>query len=211
VIVAGPSRDEAVRSAYHHGNLRQALVDAGTALAVEGGPASVVLREATRRAGVSHTAAYRHFADREALLGAVALEAMGALAEAMADAVARAGTPRERLRAVGATYVSFALARPGVFQAAFSGHGHAAREMSAAGRATPLDILGGVLDDLVAAGDVSPQRRAGAEIVAWSAVHGLAQLVTDGPLAALDPARREGALALVLDRIEDALAGSAAS
>jgi AcrR family transcriptional regulator len=209
--VPGSVRDDALRPAYHHGNLREALVDAGTALAVESGPAGVVLREATRRAGVSHTAAYRHFADREALLGAVAQEAMGALAEAMAEAVARAGTPRERLRAVGTTYVSFALGRPGLFQAAFALHGQAGQAMSAAGRATPLDIVTGVLDEFVAAGEMPPQRRPGAEIVAWSAVHGFAQLVTDGPLAALDPARRQEALALVLDRIEDALTGAAAS
>ena len=59
------------RKTYHHGDLRQALVQAGLELARAGGPEAVVLREATRRAGVAPNAAYRHFANREALFGAV--------------------------------------------------------------------------------------------------------------------------------------------
>ena len=59
------------RSTYHHGDLRRALLEAGTDLAREGGPDKVVLREATRRVGVSANAAYRHFADRDALLDEV--------------------------------------------------------------------------------------------------------------------------------------------
>ncbi|MBX9748821.1 MAG: TetR family transcriptional regulator, partial [Roseococcus sp.] len=58
---------------YHHGDLRAALLDAADALLDEGGDGAVSLREAARRAGVSPTAAYRHFADKEALLAALAL------------------------------------------------------------------------------------------------------------------------------------------
>ncbi len=71
------------RDTYRHGDLRRALLEAGTELARAGGPDAVVLREATRRAGVAPSAAYRHFANRGALLDAVCLAAQAALAEAM--------------------------------------------------------------------------------------------------------------------------------
>jgi AcrR family transcriptional regulator len=73
----------AVRPGYHHGNLRAALIDAGVELARAGGPDAVVVREASRRVGVSHNAAYRHFPDRDALLKAVAERSMSELARLM--------------------------------------------------------------------------------------------------------------------------------
>jgi AcrR family transcriptional regulator len=77
------STGSAAARPYHHGNLRQALIDAGVDLAAESGPDAVVLREATRRAGASHNAGYRHFAGRDGLLAAVAAEGMSRLATAM--------------------------------------------------------------------------------------------------------------------------------
>src|SRR5215472_17309598 len=71
------------RDTYRHGDLRRALLEAGLALARDGGPDAVVLREATRRAGVVPNAAYRHFANRHALLQAVRAAALSALAVAM--------------------------------------------------------------------------------------------------------------------------------
>src|SRR3954469_7865232 len=68
---------------YHHGNLRPVLVDTAVELARTAGPDAVVLREVARRAGVSHNAAYRHFADRAALLGEVSGRAMADLERAM--------------------------------------------------------------------------------------------------------------------------------
>ena len=71
------------RETYRHGDLRRALLDAGIALAREGGPTAVVLREATRQAGVAPNAAYRHFANHQALFDAVRAHALGALAQAI--------------------------------------------------------------------------------------------------------------------------------
>ena len=88
------------RKTYHHGALDSALIDASIGLAREGGPDRVVLREAARAAGVSHSAAYRHFADREALLAEVSRRARGELAAEMRRRVDRADGPRERLEAV---------------------------------------------------------------------------------------------------------------
>src|SRR4028118_2428148 len=115
------------RDTYRHGDLRRALLEAGTELARGGGPDAVVLREATRRAGVAPSAAYRHFADRRALLDAVCSAAQAALAVAMEeelDGLPNGGAPAEaartRLRAVGAGYLRFAQAEPGLFRTAFS-------------------------------------------------------------------------------------------
>lgn len=175
---------------YHHGDLRATLLDAGVELARHGGPAAVGLREAARRAGVSHNAGYRHFADREAYLDAVAERGMGALAEAMeaalADVPAGLDAPeraRRRLSAIGASYVRFARDEPGLFRTAF-----ATRESpeTASGAAPdgrdPYELLVRTLDELVAAGVLPADRREHSEIVAWSSVHGLSSLLLDGPL-----------------------------
>src|SRR3954471_22914592 len=86
---------------YHHGALHSALVEASIALAREGGPDRVILREAARAAGVSHSAAYRHFTDRGALLAEVSRHARKELAAQMRRRVNRAKDPPTRLQAVG--------------------------------------------------------------------------------------------------------------
>src|SRR3954463_3153237 len=109
------------------GAVRQALIEAGVELARSGGPDAVVLREVTRMVGVVPNAAYRHFADRDALLAAVRDEAVRQLARRMADGMSRvrsgAHTPtgaRLRMRAVGKAYLDFARAEPGLFDTAFT-------------------------------------------------------------------------------------------
>ncbi len=202
------SGSEAAGRRYHHGSLRAALIDAGVTLARAGGPTAVVLREASRRAGVSHTAAYRHFADHEALLEAVAGAAAAALARAMEDRVAGASSPPERLHAVGVAYIAFAVGEPGLFRTAFSVHlGDGWPEGTGRGRSgrSPYEILAGVLDELDGDGLLRPGARQGAEVVAWSAVHGFSSLVLDGPLRALGDVERDAARDVVLRGIEAAL------
>jgi len=199
------------RKPYHHGALHSALIEASIALAREGGPDRVVLREAARVAGVSHSAAYRHFADREALLVEVSQRARSELAAEMRRRVNRAEDPLERLQAVGTAYVDFALTEPGLFRTAFISHPAAtnpdARDRlavpetrSPADSAEPYEILGQVLDEAQAAGLLDAGRRPGAEIAAWSAVHGLANLLLDGPLPTT-PADVKFSLTQVLDLI----------
>src|SRR5690606_30000670 len=96
-------------------------------LAREGGPDAVVLREATRRVGVSPNAAYRHFADRDALLHAVSAAAQAELAAAIEEEFEKApprrdaqSVARAHLRGIGAAYVRFAVENPGLFRAAFN-------------------------------------------------------------------------------------------
>lgn len=191
------------KKGYHHGALRAALVEASIALAREGGPDRVVLREAARAAGVSHSAAYRHFADREALLAEVSSYARGELAAQMRRRVNRSTDPRKRLRAVGTAYVDFAISEPGLFRTAFTSHPATSPEPTDTA-ADPFGVLGQVLDEAQAAGLLDARRRQGAEVAAWSAVHGLAGLLLDGPLPA-SPAAVKFFRARVLDLIERGL------
>ncbi len=189
---------------YHHGNLRPVLVDTAVELARTTGPDGVVLREVARRAGVSHNAAYRHFADRAALLAEVSSRAMADLERAMTtriDAVTStdpATRAQERLRECGRAYVDFALREPGLFEVAFSDPD--APDTHTGQPATgPYVVLNGVLDELVACGAVSPERRQGAEVACWAMVHGFADLHVHGPLREVPGPLREAALDTVLD------------
>lgn len=204
------------RRTYHHGDLRQALLEAGVALAREGGPDAVVLREATRRSGVVPNAAYRHFENRHALLQAVRSAALSALAMAMERELAkvRRGTSeaefaRAGLRAIGTAYMRFALAEPGLFRTAFAvpGAPETADDPARAGKSglNPFQLLSSALDLLVTAGVLPPERRPGAEYLAWSAVHGLSMLVLEGPLRRFTRAQAREIGQRVLDMVEKGL------
>jgi AcrR family transcriptional regulator len=106
------------RATYHHGNLREALIKASVELVGEGGPESVTVREAARRAGVSSGAPFRHFSSRTALLTAVAEEAMQRFRSEIDAAMANAEgkEPRARLAALGAAYMRWVLRNPTHFR-----------------------------------------------------------------------------------------------
>ena len=204
---------ERLRHSYHHGDLRQSLLDAGIALARDGGPDAVVLREATRRAGVVPNAAYRHFASRDALLQAVRAAALSALAVAMEKDLARLrrgrhGTDHARagLRAIGTAYLRFARSEPGLFRMAFAvpGDPETTGNPAMAGRTglNPFQLLSTALDRLVEAGVLPAERRPGAEYLAWSAVHGLAMLVLEGPLRRLTRVQVRRIEERLLDMVE---------
>jgi AcrR family transcriptional regulator len=184
---------------YHHGNLRETLVEAGVELARAGGPDAVVLRAVSRQAGVSHNAAYRHFADHEELLAAVAARCMAELAHLMAERTRAVrvrepvGRARARLEAIGRAYIDFAVSEPGWFRTAFAGHPAVLGERAVPPEDDPYALLSARLDELVEVGALPPERRPGAEMAAWSTVHGLSSLLLDGPLRDLSPEEREGA------------------
>ncbi|NRF67962.1 TetR/AcrR family transcriptional regulator [Aquincola sp. S2] len=204
------------RSAYRHGDLRRALLEAGIDLAREGGPAAVLLREATRRAGVVPNAAYRHFASRDDLLAAVREAAVAMVARAMEHELAALGAPKTSaryahatLRAVGAGYLRFARDEPGLFQTAFKRQfdpsvpaGPTSAGDSGLG---PFGLLCSALDRMVAAGALPPARRPGAEFLAWSAVHGLAMLTIEGPLSGVPDPMLDGLAERLLSMVERGL------
>jgi AcrR family transcriptional regulator len=201
--IRAPSYDAAVNS-YHHGNLREALVEAAVELGREKGPDGIVIREVARRTGVSHNAAYRHFADRDELLREVARVGLAELAEAMVmrmkrvrltEPVARA---RRRLRETGRAYVDYALAEPGMFAVAFNG-------VTFGDLTGPYDQLSGALDECVAVGFLPPEKRPGAELSCWAGVHGFSMLYGTGPMREVPRREREADLSRLLDRIDDSL------
>lgn len=207
---------------YHHGNLRETLVEAGFKLARTGGPNAVLIRAAAREAGVSHNAAYRHFANQEDLLAVVGERCMTRLGRLMlkrtgeveiSDPVQRA---EARLEAIGRAYIEFARTEPGWFQTAFS----AARPhlLDAQSRTSkpdgtgdaeesvqPFAVLNAQLDELVTVGAVAPKRRQGAEFGCWSAVHGLSSLLLTGPLRDLEEPQVEHAISSVLATVHNGL------
>src|SRR6266446_2832984 len=106
------------KATYHHGNLRPALLRAAMELLEESGESALSLRAVARRAGVSSAAPYRHYADREALVSAVAALGYRELAERLAAAHPSPSTP-EQLASVAIAYVQFALERPALFRIMF--------------------------------------------------------------------------------------------
>lgn len=203
-------------SGYHHGNLREALVDAAVDAARERGADGLALRDLARRVGVSHNAAYRHFANRDDLVAEVAGRVMDRLVASMQlrwaqvdtdDPVLRA---RRRLAEVGRSYVEFAVGEPGLFSLAFS----SVAVSTDLGGAGPYRLLGQALDELVEVGFLSAQARPGAEITCWSAMHGFSVLAVDGVVGGATDAERDAALETVLiaiDRSYGATTGASTS
>lgn len=211
-----PLAESGVRKTYRHGDLRRALLDEALALAREGGPAAVVLREATRRAGVVPNAAYRHYANQHDLLQAVRSACMARLAHRIEAELAKIPASlappdlaRASLRAVGTGYLAFAQAEPGWFRTAFAvpdaAGGKPTPEKAGASGLNPFGLLGMALDRLVDAGVLAPERRMGAEYLAWSAVHGLAMLLVEGPLGSMTAAQRAVVSQRLLDMVEQGL------
>src|SRR5215472_18740503 len=110
------------KAAYHHGDLRHALIQAGLELLAEGGAQSLDLRKVARRAGVSHAAPYRHFADKQALIAAINEEGFHMLAERIRSTLREVSDePFEQLLAVALAYVRFAQENPWLMREMFSG------------------------------------------------------------------------------------------
>ena len=164
-------------SPYHHGDLRRTLVETGIWRLRAAGVDGLTLRGVARLAGVSATAPYRHFADKEALLAAIAAEGFERLRVAVeaADASSRG---MEALRAQGVAYVRFAREEPALFRLMFGAA--VARGSLSAGAA--FGVLRARITSLV------PTDRAEiAALSAWSMVHGLASLLIDGRIDPPDP------------------------
>lgn len=170
---------------YHHGNLRAALVEAGLAQLREGGSAEPSLRELARRVGVSANATYRHFADKEALLTALAAEGFRQLAAAQLQAALAADEPVGRFFATGRAYVHFAREHPALFRLMFG-------RFALANRSEELEVSAGLAYEGLRHGVAAALRLMPdsedvtvAAMHAWSLVHGLSHLILDGQFAVL--------------------------
>jgi len=165
-----------MRTTYHHGDLAPAMIAAAKALLEEGGVGAVSVCETARRVGVSPTATYRHFVDKDALLAAVAAEGFREFGAALAEA-AESGAP---MAAMGQAYVRFALARRGLFRLMF-GPEFADRERHPALQVAANAAFGWLEARVRNGGEAGPAGREAA-IAAWALVHGLANLFLDGLL-----------------------------
>ncbi|HEV7163696.1 MAG TPA: TetR/AcrR family transcriptional regulator [Solirubrobacteraceae bacterium] len=182
----------ASKAAYHHGDLRSACVSAAMELLEESGERALSLRAVARRAGVSPAAPYRHYADREALVSAVAALGYRELAERLAAAHPSPSTP-EQLTSVAVAYVQFALERPALFRLMFGEPCDRDNDERIAATAA----VGFYLREIV--GRVFPEADTEAMATAtWALVHGLAFLYLDGKLDASTPSA-------VADRVASAI------
>ena len=173
------------KASYHHGDLRRAILDASLSLIEKEGIGALSMREAARRAGATHGAPYHHFADRAAILAALAAEGFELMHGALRAADERARPdPLRRFRACGDAYFRFAREHTAHFRVMFRPELASPEEhpqvLEASGRA--FAVLVEVLLDcqragLAPAGDVLPL-----VLTAWSTAHGLAALWVDGPL-----------------------------
>jgi AcrR family transcriptional regulator len=168
-------------STYHHGDLAAACVRAAMELLEEGGTGALSLRAVARRAGVSPTAPYRHYANHDALRSAVAAIGYGELAEHLAAAHPAPSTPDE-LASVAVAYVRFALQRPALFRVMFGEPCEAGNGERAEAAAAVSEYVCAIVRRTFP--DADPEALATA---VWGLVHGLAMLHLDGKLDAADP------------------------
>ena len=166
---------------YHHGDLRAACVRAARELLEEDGSASLSLRAVARRAGVSATAPYRHFAVREQLVSAVAAEGYRELGEQLAAANPAPATPQD-LTELAVAYVRFAVERPALFRAMFAEPCDPTNEERVAAVAAVSEYLRAIVHAVFPEADLDPLSTA-----VWALVHGLAFLFLDGKLDASTP------------------------
>lgn len=167
---------------YHHGNLRAALIEAGLAALEKGDEAGFSLRAVAREVGVSANAAYRHFASKDDLLGALAAEGFRRFAAQQAAAAQTAPSIREMQSATAKAYVAFAQAHPALFRLMFSRFLYASSsEDLKAAAASAFQLL--LQASAQQAGVAPDSEQAMMTAVAnWSMVHGLSHLLLDGQL-----------------------------
>ena len=186
---------------YHHGNLRRGLLDEALATIGKEGIDGLTLREIGARLGVSRTALYRHFADKRALLAAVATEGFRMLREQLVAAWEQGGRDQAAFEAMGAAYVRFAAANPAHYRVMFGGfvdpnacEAELAAEAAGAFQAL-VDALAALQRDAVVRSDDTLLM---ARYV-WAVVHGVAMLGIDGQLR--EPGAADGLLHYALERL----------
>jgi AcrR family transcriptional regulator len=180
--------------AYHHGDLRAELVRIARELVRESGPEGCSMREASRRAGVSQAARFRHFADKTALLDAVGAEAYSELEQRYRDAIRKDAGASDQARVVARAYLRFALDEPKLFRLIFS----SSRLHKTPEAVRSYGVFERAIEHAQQRGALPPGSTAELSHVLWSAVHGVADLVLSGNFG-----RRHGQA--IAERMLDAL------
>jgi AcrR family transcriptional regulator len=176
------------QSSYHHGDLKQALVKEALTIIAEDGAAGLSLRDLARRVGVTQTAPYRHFEDRDALLATVAEEGFRLLKErleANGDECAIATTDTSNpIRQIGERYIDFAIKNPSHYRVMFGPFvSSAKRDKKFPGLIDTAEALHGHLISIIEVGQSLGLFREGPAVEiadsTWSLMHGLATLIID--------------------------------
>src|SRR5579862_6415956 len=162
------------RRLYHHGHLRDALLQGALRVIAEVGPAAFTLREVARRAGVSHNAPYRHFRDKGALLEALAAQGFRALTRAMREAAAEESDALKKLQQSGMAYVTFALRRPEHFAVMFDAPGCSGKDPEyLQASQESFETLVNFIRNSQDQGQVPAGKTLERALYAWSLVHGV--------------------------------------
>ncbi len=170
------------KNSYHHGNLAESLLQAVDEIATKFGLEAVTLRACAKLVGVSPSSAFRHYSDKKALMTAFATRALDELNASLeasnAEAAARAD---DTFTAVGLAYIEFALKKPAFFRAMWREEGLYTSDEAyqAAAQRLSTRLKSGFADALV---DDDPTRLSPQELLVWSSVHGLANLLVEGPV-----------------------------
>jgi AcrR family transcriptional regulator len=193
-------RSQADERPYHHGDLRHAIVKAALEILRETQSLDFSLRELARRAGVSHNAPYKHFADKRELLAAVSAAGFEMLTKRMAREIASLGNAREQLFAMLRAYIAHGIDNPALYSLMFGGYlsdpdrSRPAIELVEAEKTRALlasVIVAGGLGRAIPENSRNERKIAGAVLTCWSLVHGLTLLLADGLVG---PKKKSGAL-----------------
>lgn len=178
--------DTAMMSAaapYHHGNLKEALIDAGLEILDEKGLAGLTLRACATRAGASHTAPKNHFENLAGLQTAIAARGYQRLYQRMTEGTGPEASRLEKRRCALEGYIAFATSEPGLFELMFSPHRTKSADPELEKQASRcFALLGEATSDLVPDGDDRPDAALKVQIMHWSLVQGFAQLKVSGKL-----------------------------
>lgn len=172
-----------LKQAYHHGDLRNALIQGALKLMEKEGE-SFSLRDLTKRVGVSAPALYSHFADKEALLVAVAICGFDQLKDELQEAIGKVSEPEQQFTAMGQAYVKFGMDNPALYKLMFSGEELPAQrfkfpELQDAGNRA-FQALTGMLEGMQKSGFMRPGHVELDAFTIWAHVHGLASLIITG-------------------------------
>ncbi|MEK4032998.1 TetR/AcrR family transcriptional regulator [Methylocystis sp. IM3] len=197
-----------VKRGYHHGSLRQALVDAGVELLAEGGPSALTLTEAARRAGVTSAAPYRHFSGRDALLSEIARQGFETFGEKI-EAAWDDGRPdaQAAMRAMCRAYLAFAREETGLYAAMF-GQAATLADPQAGGAADhALEILWRAVVAWLQQAGAAAQGARHVALQIWAVAHGVAMLTISGHF---DPARTADPATVLEGAVEGVMAAAVA-
>jgi AcrR family transcriptional regulator len=169
-------------ASYHHGNLRQALLDAALLLIRQHGIEQLSLRAIAREVGVSQTAPYRHFADKNQLFVEIAIQTFNELAQHCQAALQANASTLDNIRHCGLAYVHFAIANPERYKLTFGQsieHRQDYPELMAAGM-NSFEVLLTLVDQGIDDGSLLPLDAQLMANTCWSTIHGFASLAIDG-------------------------------